>query len=217
MKILAGIIIMLFLSGCATGGYYTNGAGSLAGVYHEVKSGETLWYISKLYDVDLKRIIRANRLPDASKLEVGQLILVPEVEEEDRLGLSAKEIKLESFAWPVKGTVISYFGSMRNMAKNSGIDIQARKGASVKASRSGKVTFISDHMKGYGKTIILDHFDEFQTVYAHNSENLVKMGQNVKRGTVIAKVGETGRATKPTLHFEIRKKHKPQNPFYYLP
>ena len=103
------------------------------------------------------------------------------------------------------------------MAKNKGVDIRAREGTKIVASRSGRVNFVSNRLKGYGKTIIIDHLDGFQTVYAHNSQNLVDVNQRVSQGETIAKVGKTGRADKPTLHFEIRKNHKPQNPFYYLP
>lgn len=220
MKLLFAIILgIVFFQGCATVKHYPGDIGkpSVPGIYHEVRKGETLWYVSKIYGVELKRIITANYLPDASKLEVGQLIFIPEVMEKSPDYASPENIKLESFIWPAKGAVSSYFGSMKDMAKNSGIDIRARRGASVLASRSGKVTFASDHMKGYGKTIIIDHLDGFQTVYAHNEENLVGVDEEVARGAVIAKVGETGRADKPALHFEIRKEHKPQNPFYYLP
>ena len=103
------------------------------------------------------------------------------------------------------------------MVKNKGIDIGASRGSDVKASRSGRVTFATEYLKGYGKTIIIDHLDGYETVYAHNAQNLVLEDQRVKRGEVIARVGKTGRADRPTLHFEIRKKSKPQNPFYYLP
>ncbi|MCQ9206616.1 MAG: peptidoglycan DD-metalloendopeptidase family protein [Omnitrophica bacterium] len=220
MRILFGfILVAFFLSGCATGPHYRADMDKPAvpGIYHEVKKGETLWYVSRIYKVDLKRIIDANRLPNASKIEVGQLIFVPEIREEARKNAALPPAKLESFIWPVKGVVVSYFGSTKDMTKNSGIDIEAPKRKNVLASRSGKVTFASDFMKGYGKTIIIDHHDGFQTVYTHNAKNLVGVNENVKRGSVIARVGNTGRVRKPTLHFEIRKNHKPQNPFYYLP
>jgi len=113
--------------------------------------------------------------------------------------------------------VVSYFGATSNMAKNKGIDIAARQGAAVLASRGGKVTFTSERLKGYGKTVIIDHLDGFETVYAYNAQNLVDTNQRINQGDVIAKTGKTGRADRPMLHFEIRKKHKPQNPFYYLP
>jgi len=220
MKLLFIIILLfVFIPGCVTITHYPGDIEkpSVPGVYHEVRKGETLWYVSKIYNIDLKSIINANRLPDASKLEVGQLIFVPEAGDAISDADLIKNIKLETFIWPVKGAITSYFGSTKDMTKNSGIDIKARSGTSVLAARSGKVTFASDRMKGYGKTIIIDHLDGFQTVYAHNDRNLVNVDQNVTRGTVIAKVGRSGRVEKPTLHFEIRKNHKPQNPFYYLP
>ena len=101
--------------------------------------------------------------------------------------------------------------------KQKGINIRGRQGEKVIAARSGRVSFCSDYVKGYGKLIIIDHSDKFQTIYAHNSRNLVKQGDEVKQGTVIAKVGSTGRVSTPQLHFEIRKDSCPTNPFYYLP
>jgi len=193
------------------------GRASIPGVYHEVIKGQTLWHISKIYDIDLRKIINANRLPDASKIEVGQLIFVPDTREKVTGPVCVKSAKFENFIWPVKGRVVSYFGSMKKMARNNGIDIETRDGVGIVASRSGKVAYTNDNMKGYGKTIIIDHLDGFQTVYAHNAKNLVGLDERVARGQVIAKAGKTGRADKPTLHFEIRKKHKSQNPFYYLP
>lgn len=208
MKRLLALISLIALAGCATVAYPP----AEPGIYHEVKRGQTLWHISRIYGVELNRLIKANRMPDASKIEVGQLIFVPEAR-----GTYAKSATLEGFIWPVKGVVVSYFGSMKDMAKNKGVDIRAREGTKVVAAGSGKVTFVSNHLKGYGKTIIIDHSDGFETVYSHNAQNLARVNQHVKQGEAIAKVGKTGRVKKPTLHFEIRKRHKPQNPFYYLP
>jgi len=215
------LILALTLAGCATGKHYPADLKSISapGSYHEVKRGETLWSIARTYDMDLKKLIAANRLPDASKIEISQLIFIPEAHarSEKPVAPPKQKAKLENFIWPVKGDVISYFGSVSNMTKNKGIDIQTNMGTSILASRSGTVTFANDRLKGYGKTIIIDHMDGFETVYAHNSQNLVIADQYVKQGEVIGKAGKTGRATRPTLHFEIRKKHDPQNPFYYLP
>ncbi|MFH1594182.1 MAG: LysM peptidoglycan-binding domain-containing M23 family metallopeptidase [Candidatus Omnitrophota bacterium] len=193
------------------------GKPAVPGFYHEVSRGQTLWNLSKMYNISLDSIIKANYLPDSSKLEVGQLIFIPEVKEKALVSKPARSVKSESFVWPINGKVVSYFGSMKDMTKNKGIDIQSAEGANVVASRSGSVTFADDRLKGYGKTIIIDHQDGYQTVYAHNSQNLVQMNQNVGQGEVVAKVGRSGRANDPTLHFEIRKNHQPQNPFYYLP
>jgi murein DD-endopeptidase MepM/ murein hydrolase activator NlpD len=81
---------------------------------------------------------------------------------------------------------------------------------------SGRVIFSEDKVRGFGKTVIIDHGDGIQTVYSHNSEILVKIGEDVRQGKPVAKVGSGGRGNSPYLHFEIRKRHKPQNPFYYL-
>lgn len=213
------LVLLSFLTGCAGGPQVSRDIGrpSVPGIYHEVTKGQTLWHIAKIYRVDLRNLINANRLPNASKIEVGQLVFIPEVRETDRSSYIAEVVKFESFIWPVKGRVVSYFGSTKDMAKNKGIDIKVQKGATIVAARSGKVTFVSDHLKGYGKTIIIDHGDGFETVYAHNTANLVETNQAVRQGEIIARAGETGRVKLPTLHFEIRKKNDPQNPFYYLP
>lgn len=220
MKRLLVILSLLCLAGCTGPERRTDDLSrvSTPGIYHEVKKGQSLWKISKIYGVKLNEIVGANRLPDASKIEVGQLIFIPEAGEEKATRASfAGTLKIEGFVWPVRGEVVSYFGSTKDMVKNKGIDIRAREGASIAASRSGKITFASDHMEGYGKTVIIGHPGGFETVYAHNAENLVAVGRSVSQGEVIAKVGKTGRPDKPGLHFEIRKNHKPQNPFYYLP
>lgn len=212
------ILSVTLLAGCARSPYLVkNNIGSMPGIYHEVRSGQTIWGISRLYDIELKEIIKRNRLPNASKIEVGQLIFIPEARERIDKKIYSKGTKIEGFIWPVKGIVVSYFGSTKNMVKNKGIDIRVDEGIEVVASRSGRVTLASNRLKGYGKTIIIDHLDGFQTVYAHNAQNLVRVDQRVKQKQVIARAGKSGRADKGTLHFEIRKKHRPQNPFYYLP
>ncbi len=183
------------------------------GLYHKVRPKETLWRISKMYGVDMERIAKANRLQDKKKIYAGQVLFIPQA----RATSFGDKQKERSFIWPLKGKMISFYGSSTDGVKNKGIDIKARHGEPVIASRSGKVSFVDDNMKGFGKTIILDHEGEYSTVYAYNSQILADVGQMVRQGTVIAKAGQSGRAASPRLHFEIRKKHKPQNPFYFLP
>ena len=120
------------------------------------------------------------------------------------------------FHWPVEGQILSGFGDMTNDVSNKGIDIQAPEGTAIKAALEGKVSFASDQVKGYGNMIILDHSNGFQTVYAHNSVNLVTVGQQVAKGQAIGNVGSTGRASSAFLHFEIRHNHRPVNPLQYL-
>jgi murein DD-endopeptidase MepM/ murein hydrolase activator NlpD len=189
-----------------------------AGIYHKVAKGETLWRISKNYGVDIETLVESNGLSDAVHLKVGQQIFIPTniVQPAPKLEPSPVYAR-EDFIWPVKGRIISSFGENRGSIPNKGIDIQARDGIIVAASRSGRVIFSEEKVKGFGKTIIIDHGDGIQTVYSHNSEILVKIGKDVRQSQPIAKVGSTGRGNSSYLHFEIRKRHKPQNPFYYLP
>ena len=128
-----------------------------------------------------------------------------------------KAPRRDSFLWPVRGTVISSFAEKVNSARNKGIDIRSMEGAQVKASRAGTVVFLDNKFKGFGKTVILDHGDNFQTVYAYNSRILVNLGDEIEQNEQIAKIGRTGRAKEPSLHFEIRKNGEPCNPSYYLP
>ncbi|MCK5011914.1 MAG: M23 family metallopeptidase, partial [Deltaproteobacteria bacterium] len=101
--------------------------------------------------------------------------------------------------------------------KYDGIDIRAPLGLPVKAADSGKVVF-ADRLSGYGNIIILKHKNKYTTVYAHNKVNLVKEGRWVKKGSVIAKVGNSHNpAISPTLHFQIRRYNKARNPLFYLP
>jgi murein DD-endopeptidase MepM/ murein hydrolase activator NlpD len=118
------------------------------------------------------------------------------------------------FIKPVEGKIISGFGP-RNGKMHKGIDIQAPEGESIKAAEDGVVIF-SGFLKGYGNVIIIKHEEDFFTVYAHNKVNLVKEGEFVKKGQVIGKVGMTGNAQIPHLHFEIRKKTKPLDPTKYI-
>jgi murein DD-endopeptidase MepM/ murein hydrolase activator NlpD len=123
----------------------------------------------------------------------------------------------EDFIWPLKGKVISGFGQKVNNAVNKGIDIQPYKQLEVVASRSGKVVFYNNDFLDLGKTIIIEHPDGFWTVYGRNEEVFVKIGDNIKKGINIARVGRAGRDKNIYLHFEIRKGHIPQNPNFYLP
>lgn len=188
------------------------------GIYHNVAKGETLWRISKIYGIELEKIVAANKISDAERIVAGQMLFIPSATKPAEAKLTTKENYIkEDFVWPVKGKVILVFGDRKGTSSNRGIDIQAREGTIVVASRSGKVIFSDEKVRGYGKTVILNHGEELQTLYAHNSEILVKIGDEVKQFSPIAKVGSTGRAKTPYLHFEIRKRHQPQNPFYYLP
>lgn len=121
-----------------------------------------------------------------------------------------------TFKWPVPGSkrISSHFGP-RHGRHHDGVDIAAKTGTSIIASANGVVKH-SGWMRGYGKVIVIKHPNGYHTVYAHNSRNIVKRGQKVSQGEVIAKVGSTGRSSGPHLHFEIRKNNKVSNPGKYI-
>ena len=120
------------------------------------------------------------------------------------------------FRWPVRGRVIAGFGPKPNGLQNDGINLAVPEGTPVKAADDGVVAYAGNELKGYGNLVLVRHSNGFVTAYAHASEIMVKRGDNVKRGQVIAKSGQTGNVTSPQLHFEIRKGASPVDPSQYL-
>ena len=175
------------------------------GIYHTVKPGETLWRISKIYGVDLKALARANSVGDTNAIAGGQRLFIPGAYQ--KAEYAEPPALNDSFIWPVSGAVIAFFGAKIDNSRNKGIDIRIQEGAVVRASRSGRVVFCDNSFKGFGRTVILDHGDGYQTVYAYNSALLVNPGDTVGKNGVIARVGKTGRAKGPSLHFEVRKEN----------
>jgi murein DD-endopeptidase MepM/ murein hydrolase activator NlpD len=122
--------------------------------------------------------------------------------------------------WPVEGRVGSSFGQRQDPingegAFHSGMDIEAPTGTPVRAAADGEVTG-SMMGAGYGREVVLDHSHGLLTVYGHLSSIAVVPGQHVIRGQVIGAVGQTGRATGPHLHYEVRVHNVPVNPYKYL-
>jgi len=179
-------------------------------IIYYVKKGESLWSISREYNVKLEAIIAANSITDASKISAGQQLRIPNI--------PGTRSNIYNFIWPVRGKINSPYGMRSSNGRkefHSGIDIGGPSGTNIVAAESGRVSY-SGYMRAYGNIIILSHDEGYSTVYAHNSVNLVKKGQSIKKGSVIAKVGRTGNATGSHLHFEVRLNGKPVNPQSYL-
>lgn len=116
------------------------------------------------------------------------------------------------WGWPAGGRVVAGFSD----PSNKGVDIAGKKGEPVFASASGRVVYIGEGLRGYGKLVIVKHNNTYLSAYAHNDTILVKEQQSVVKGQKIAEIGSTGTdATK--LHFEIRRQGKPVDPMRYLP
>lgn len=134
----------------------------------------------------------------------GLLLAVPELE-----GAAP------AFLWPVEGSVSSAFGR-RRLGWHRGVDIVAPQGTAVIAAAPGTV-IASGFEPRYGRVVKIEHDAGFITVYAHNLDNLVRAGDTVGAGQGIATVGQTGHATSPHLHFEVRHEGRVVNPLYLLP
>ena len=120
------------------------------------------------------------------------------------------------FAWPVRGTILSHYGAKTGGLYNDGINISAAAGTTVVAAENGVVAYAGNEVKGMGNLIIIQHADGWMTVYAHLNSMAVRRGVRVSVGQKIGTVGQTGKVTKPQLHFEIRKGTKSYNPTNYL-
>jgi murein DD-endopeptidase MepM/ murein hydrolase activator NlpD len=123
---------------------------------------------------------------------------------------------IPSFRWPVKGRIIAGFGQRPNGTQNDGINLAVPEGTPVKAADDGVVAYAGNELKGYGNLVLIRHSNGFVSAYANASQLLVKRGDSVKRGQVIANAGQTGNVTSPQLHFEIRKGSTPVDPTKYL-
>lgn len=215
------IICLLFsgISGCASAPAHVRPAApvvqSVPGTYHRMEKGQTLWRISRIYGVDLEELARVNRITDASAIEIGERIFIPNRESPaaQPTGYSDND----DFIWPLRGRIAGSFGQTLNNIPNKGINIKPSAGLDVMASRSGKVVFVGDNFAGFSKTVIIEHSDGLYTVYGRNAAVFVKAGDGVQKGAVIARVGKAGRERSTYLHFEVRRGASPQNPLFYLP
>ena len=116
---------------------------------------------------------------------------------------------LPTFRWPVRGKVITSYGAKTNGKANDGINLAVPEGTPVKAAEDGVVAYSGNELKGYGNLVLVRHSNGYVTAYAHASELLVKRGDTIKRGQIIAKSGQSGEVGSPQLHFEIRKGSSP--------
>lgn len=203
-----------------------------ASVY-TVRQGDTLYSIGKRFGMDYHALARRNHIRYPYTIYVGQQLVLwgvaapprqlpgihrPSSRTGSRHAVNRQKATLGGvrFIWPVKGKVSSGFGK-RGSRTHDGIDIVAKEGTPVVAAADGVVVYADQRLRGYGKMVILRHAGNFFTAYAHNQRLLAYKGQKVKRGVIIARVGHTGRASGPHLHFEVRRGTTPVDPLAYLP
>jgi lipoprotein NlpD len=233
MKLRAAIIHSALLCACFLAGCAPRAAAPPLkrgqGIYHVVRPGENLFRIGKAYDVSHEELARVNGIKHADQIRVGQRIFIPGATRrlpvemitpaEPAVAKTPEPAPLLSeedvFLRPVNGRINSGFGP-RGSSFHDGVDIGAPEGTPIHAIEKGEVIY-SDQLRGYGNIVIVRHAGNVASVYAHNQVNLVREGQTVERGEVVARVGSTGRVTGPHLHFEIRKNNAAQDPLRFLP
>ena len=190
-------------------------------IKHKVQTGESLSLLAKKYNTSISDIVSENNMTNTVVM-AGETIKIP-VKKNKNFKITkvqSKSSKKVSWKTPTKGWLSSPYGWRLHPVRkkrlfHAGIDIAAPKGTAINCVAPGRVIYAGTRT-GYGKLIIVSHENGLSTRYAHCSQILVKNGQIVKEGQLIGKVGATGVATGPHLHFEVRKNGKTQNPTSYV-
>jgi murein DD-endopeptidase MepM/ murein hydrolase activator NlpD len=192
------------------------------GHWYVVEAGETLDLIARRAGVPAEDLLELNGFESAALVKPGTLLFVltgpasgtaPPAVAATELG-AARPLR-----WPlttIHVLVGSPFGA-RWGKPHEGIDLPAPVGTPVFAAADGRVVYAGGAIRGYGNLIVLKHAGDLLTAYAHNSVLLVSQGQSVRAGDRIALVGQSGHATGPHLHFEVRSGQIPRDPMSYLP
>ena len=200
-----------------------------------MQRGETLYAIAFRYGLDYKGLAGANDIGAPYTIYVGQRISLSTVKASGRAKVATQRQKIDKqpapakvkptapiksqgpnlhWRWPASGEVISGFSLSGRV--NKGVDIGGKLGESVLAAADGVVVYAGGGLRGYGKLVIVKHNDQFLSAYGHNRKILVKEGENVKGGQVVAEIGSSS-SNQEMLHFEIRRNGKPEDPLLYLP
>jgi len=220
---------------------------AVSGVTHVVAPGETLLGIAQHYKKSVREVAAANRLQYDHPLKIGDRLIIPggapakvaaapATQKPQTVAVAPQQTSVRvhtpapqaaaeqtataaapQFRWPVRGRVISGFGPMTNGQQNDGINLAVPEGTAVRAAEDGVVAYSGNELKGYGNLVLVRHSNGFVSAYAHASELMVKKGDTVRRGQVIARSGATGTVPAPQLHFEIRKGSVPVDPMQFLP
>ena len=200
---------------------------------HIVKKGHTLYDIANCYEVSISDLMKINQLKNNDKIYLGDKLFIPLYDNTNQTNCNnitkvaiTKEVNKTtekkknnnySFMWPVKGKIISKFGLLSKGLRNDGINISADIGNPVLAIESGKIVYAGNEIQAFGNLILIKHYNDKTSAYAHLDKINVKKGESVNKGQIIALVGNSGKVSIPQLHFEIRDKDGPLDPLKYLP
>ncbi|MDC0887282.1 M23 family metallopeptidase [Altererythrobacter sp.] len=183
---------------------------------HTVQPGETGFAIAIKYGVPFENIAIANGLDDKGTVKAGQKLIIPAVFTPRRVARRSIP-SAPFFRRPHDGRVLYGFSKREDGGGHDGIDIDVKLGDMVRASASGTVIFAAEEKTRFGRQVLIDHGDGWQTSYGHLARITVKKGDVVKSGERIGLAGDAGIATRPELHFEIRKDGADVDPAGKLP
>ena len=200
---------------------------------HVVKTGETGFQIAMDYGVPWSAIAAANAMKPGDEVKVGQKLVIPTVSAKTVVASATSpspspsasaspaamiDTPAPKFAWPLTGKVRRPFlATGVKDGPHEGIDILSPEGSAVRSAAAGQVIFAGQGPEDYGLTVIVFHGGRWTTTYSFLSKVTVKEGDTVKAGERVGLVGETGMATEPQLHFEVRKNKVPLDPVKFLP
>lgn len=179
--------------------------------YVIIKKGETLWRISKRYNVSLKALKKINRIKNISKIKAGRKIYLSYHYKKKK---KSKKLNIKLIK-PVNGKILNHFNEGKNLIQCNGIEFKTSKGAEIKSALSGTVEFTGT-LRGYGKVIIIQYSNNISTIYAYLNKIIIKQGQKVNKNKIIGIAGKSNFINQYILHFELLKNGKPINPKWYF-
>lgn len=200
---------------------------------YTVHAGDRFSTIARRMGVSIEALAAANRMAPPYILRQGQVLKRPDpADAPKRVALPAspqrapvappkpltkREADAPQLLWPTSGAMTSRFGALVKGLPNNGIDLAAFTGMTVHAAAAGKVLFAGTEPERFGQLILIDHGRGWITAYAYLGQVRVKEGQSITKRQVIAKIGKSGEAKRPSLHFELRRDNVPRDPALYLP
>lgn len=211
---------------------------SIAAWTYSVRAGDSFSAIARRMGVSVDALAAANSMTPPYILRQGQVLKRPDPATMPRrvvqpapvqrprlvyprppakVPQARREAGAPRLLWPSSGALASRFGAQVKGLPNNGIDLAAFAGMTVRAAAAGKVLFAGTEPERFGQLILIDHGDGWVTAYAYLGQVRVKEGQPVSARQVIARIGRSGEAKRPTLHFELRKGNAPRDPAVYLP
>lgn len=217
MRLALVVISLVILTGCSAA-YKTGGHQAI----YQVQKGETISRIADQFDLSIDELASANKIEGADRVRAGTLLVIPaSVETEAAQGAADSSASRGSLGrtrflelgdarqyigrlyWPIRGALVSSGFGHRSSNFHEGVDLSAPSGTPIYAAHGGEVVFAGEGLRGYGKMVVIKGRG-MATIYSHNSRNFVRSGDEVAAGDEIAAVGQTGDATGPHLHFEVR-------------